>query len=42
MELKNILNGETLELQWFIDTLKDILDKIFGFIAKEEGWEEKK
>lgn len=25
--------------QWFIDLLKRILEDVFGFIAKEEGWD---
>lgn len=36
--MKNIFTGEELTIQWFVNTLKDILAKIFGFIAKEEGW----
>jgi hypothetical protein len=34
--------GEKFEVtvQWLIDTLKDILSKIFNFIGEEEGWTE--
>lgn len=39
MELKNILNGETISFQELIDGLKYILEKIFAFIAKEEGYD---
>lgn len=26
--------------QWLVDFIKRILEDVFGFIAKEEGWEE--
>ena len=37
-DLKNILTGENLSYQWFINTLKDILAKIFAFVGVESGW----
>ena len=39
MEIKNIFTGKDIEPQWFIDTLKEILAKIFAFVATEEGWD---
>ena len=39
MTFTNIFTGKEIEPQWFIDTLKEILAKIFAFVATEEGWE---
>lgn len=46
MELGNVVitepqNNWEFSLQWLIDLFKRILEDVFGFIAKEEGWEEK-
>lgn len=39
MEIKNILNGETITIQEIVNALKFILEKIFAFIATEEGYD---
>lgn len=42
MEIIKPVNDWKFSWQWLVDLFTRIFNDVFGFIAKEEGWEEVK